>query len=58
LSGKVSYAIDAYDGAKGADGPLIITEWKEFAALDLARIKLLLNIQLCWMVAISIRLSK
>ena len=30
---------DAYDAAKNADGVVILTEWNEFRALDLAKIK-------------------
>lgn len=43
LGETVAYAADPYAAAKGADALLILTEWKEFAALDLARIKGLLN---------------
>jgi UDPglucose 6-dehydrogenase len=39
----VTYATDAYDAAKGCDALLILTEWKEFAALDLAKIRSLLK---------------
>jgi UDPglucose 6-dehydrogenase len=39
LGEAVRYAGDAYAAAEGADALLILTEWKEFAALDLARIK-------------------
>jgi len=34
---------DAFDALKGADGVVILTEWNEFRALDLARIKALLK---------------
>jgi UDPglucose 6-dehydrogenase len=30
---------DAYDAIKGADGVVILTEWNEFRALDLAKVK-------------------
>jgi len=30
---------DAYEAARGADALLILTEWEEFAALDLKRLK-------------------
>ena len=30
---------DAYDALDGADGVVILTEWNEFRALDLARVK-------------------
>jgi UDPglucose 6-dehydrogenase len=43
LCDKVQYAPDAYSAAQGADALLILTEWKEFAALDLTRIRELLT---------------
>jgi UDPglucose 6-dehydrogenase len=43
LGDSVRYVTDAYAAAEGADALLILTEWKEFAALDLARIKALLR---------------
>ncbi|HLY97883.1 MAG TPA: UDP-glucose/GDP-mannose dehydrogenase family protein [Candidatus Angelobacter sp.] len=43
LGDSISYASDAYAAAQGADALLILTEWKEFACLDLARLKGLLN---------------
>lgn len=43
LGQNITYASDAYAAAKGADALLILTEWKEFAALDLVRIRELLN---------------
>jgi len=43
LGNRIAYAPDAYTAAQGADALLILTEWKEFAALDLRRIKELLN---------------
>jgi UDPglucose 6-dehydrogenase len=43
LGDKITYAEDAYAAAKGADALLILTEWKEFANLDLARLKDLLS---------------
>lgn len=43
LGDRISYAEDAYAAAKGADALLILTEWKEFANLDLARLKELLS---------------
>jgi UDPglucose 6-dehydrogenase len=39
LGSRIKYAADAYAAAEGADALLILTEWKEFAALDLLRIK-------------------
>ena len=35
----IKFAENAYDAAKGAHALLILTEWPEFAALDLARLK-------------------
>jgi len=43
LGDSVRYAPDAYTAMEGADALLILTEWKEFAALDLMRIKELLK---------------
>ena len=43
LGDSIAYAADPYAAAKGADALLILTEWKEFAALDLLRIRKLLN---------------
>jgi UDPglucose 6-dehydrogenase len=43
LDDRITYANDAYEAAKGADALLILTEWKEFANLDLVRIKRLLR---------------
>ena len=40
---NVAYAESAYEAAVGADALLILTDWEEFAALDLARIKSLLR---------------
>jgi UDPglucose 6-dehydrogenase len=34
---------DAYEALEGADGVVILTEWNEFRALDLARVKSLLK---------------
>jgi len=39
LGNRIRYAPDPYTAADGADALLILTEWKEFAHLDLARIK-------------------
>ena len=36
------YCDDAYDAAEGADALVLLTEWNEFRALDLARIERLL----------------
>jgi UDPglucose 6-dehydrogenase len=38
LNSSVEYAIDAYEAARGADALLILTEWEEFASLDLDRL--------------------
>ncbi|HEY2113559.1 MAG TPA: UDP-glucose/GDP-mannose dehydrogenase family protein [Candidatus Angelobacter sp.] len=43
LGNKIHYAADAYAAADGADALLVLTEWKEFANLDLVRIKRLLR---------------
>jgi UDPglucose 6-dehydrogenase len=40
---RVTYAKDAYDAVTGSDALLILTEWKEFASLDLLRLKELLK---------------
>jgi UDPglucose 6-dehydrogenase len=37
-SEKLSYAADPYEAAKDADAVLILTDWKEFAELDLVRL--------------------
>ncbi len=38
-TGGISFAESAYDAALGADALLILTDWEEFAALDLARLR-------------------
>src|SRR6185312_5004069 len=43
LGDSISYAPDAYSAMQDADALLILTEWKEFAALDLAMVKKLLK---------------
>ena len=43
LGSRINYASDPYAAADGADALLILTEWKEFASLDLVRIKRLLG---------------
>jgi UDPglucose 6-dehydrogenase len=35
----ISYASDPYEAAEGADAALILTDWNEFAALDLRRLR-------------------
>jgi UDPglucose 6-dehydrogenase len=37
-SDKLIYASDLYEAAKDADAVLILTDWKEFAAIDMARL--------------------
>jgi len=39
LGNGIEFAPDAYQAAKGADAVLILTEWEEFATLDLARLR-------------------
>lgn len=46
LKKSVTYAKDAYDAADHADALLILTEWKEFGALDLKRIRRVLAVPL------------
>jgi UDPglucose 6-dehydrogenase len=36
---KLDYCSDAYDALENADGVVILTEWNEFRALDLERVK-------------------
>jgi len=40
---SVEQCKDAYDAVQGADGVVILTEWNEFRALDLDRVKLALK---------------
>src|ERR1700744_152251 len=40
---KVDFCKDAYDALEGADGVVILTEWNEFRALDLPRVKTMLK---------------
>jgi UDPglucose 6-dehydrogenase len=35
---NMKYADDLYQAAQDADAVLILTDWKEFAAIDLARL--------------------
>jgi UDPglucose 6-dehydrogenase len=37
-SSTMSYAADAYEAVKDADALLVLTDWKEFAGLDLRRL--------------------
>jgi UDPglucose 6-dehydrogenase len=39
----ITYAVDEYDAARGADVLVIVTEWNQFRALDMAKVKSLLN---------------
>lgn len=43
LGSRITYATDAYDAASGADGLLVLTEWEEFADLNLDVIRENLN---------------
>ena len=43
LKSGVEFASDAYEAARGADALLILTEWEEFAALDLERLRTLVR---------------
>jgi UDPglucose 6-dehydrogenase len=43
LGDSIAYAPDPYAAMQDADALLILTEWKEFAALDLAAVKKLLK---------------
>ncbi len=43
LQSRVEYACDAYDAAAGSDALLILTEWEEFGALDLDRLRQILK---------------
>lgn len=40
---EIEYAADEYDAISGADALVIITEWNQFRALDMIRVKQLLN---------------
>ena len=39
----IEYAADEYDAIEGADALVIVTEWNQFRALDMERVKSLLN---------------
>jgi UDPglucose 6-dehydrogenase len=43
LNSGVRFAEDAYEAARDADALLILTEWEEFGALDLKRIRAMLR---------------
>src|SRR5207247_4444263 len=40
---SVEFAARAYEAARGADAIAIVTDWNEFRALDLARLKRLMR---------------
>jgi UDPglucose 6-dehydrogenase len=40
---EIEYAADEYDALKGADALIIATEWNQFRALDMERVKSLLK---------------
>ena len=42
-SDKIFWCKDSYEASKGSDALVILTEWNEFRALDLKRLKKLLN---------------
>ena len=42
--GAITYATDAYAACLNADAVLVLTEWPEFADLDLARVRTLLKL--------------
>jgi UDPglucose 6-dehydrogenase len=39
----LEYALDEYDAINGADALVIITEWNQFRALDMEKVKQLLK---------------
>jgi UDPglucose 6-dehydrogenase len=43
LNGNIEYATDEYDAIDGADALVIITEWNQFRALDMQKVKSLLR---------------
>jgi UDPglucose 6-dehydrogenase len=43
LGKRVSFTANAYDAVKGADALLVLTDWEEFASLDLERVRELLR---------------
>lgn len=43
VKGEITYAENPYDAAQGADALLILTDWDEFAGLDLERLRKLLR---------------
>jgi UDPglucose 6-dehydrogenase len=45
-TGQLSYVASAYDAAVGADALLILTEWPEFAELNMARLREVMRVPL------------
>ncbi len=43
LLSDVAFAANAYEAAQGADAVVIVTEWDQFRALDLERLKALMK---------------
>jgi UDPglucose 6-dehydrogenase len=43
LGDKIAYAADEYSAAQNADALVILTEWPQFAAVDLAKLAQLMN---------------
>ena len=43
LGARIDYAPDAYAAVEGADAVVLVTEWPEFRALDLKRVKRLMR---------------
>ena len=39
FGGKIEYCADMYEAAKGVDALLFLTEWPEFAKIDLDKVK-------------------
>lgn len=40
---EIEYAVDEYDAIKGADALVIVTEWNQFRALDMEKVRSLLT---------------
>ena len=40
---EIEYALDEYDAITGADILVIVTEWNQFRALDMEKVKALLK---------------